>query len=116
MTPIDQYIFSKPVRLREVLDFLNEHILLFDTRIHATLKWKVPYYSGKGMLCYLNVTKDEKVELNYAKGYLFHSEVKSLIEFRGRTVVGGLVYTDLSEINLDVLNVTLAEAIRIDNV
>lgn len=116
MTPVEQYIFSKPDRIREVLDFLNEHILSFNTRIHATLKWKVPYYSGKGMLCYLNVTKDEKVELNFAKGYLFQKEVKSLIQFRGRTVVGGIVYSDLSEINLDVLNVTLAEAIRIDNV
>lgn len=116
MTLIDQYIFSKPDYLREVLDFLNQHILCFDPSIKSTIKWKVPYYSRKGPVCYLNVTKDSKVELNFTKAFIFDPNIRALIDFRGRTVVGGILFKNLEEIDVDTVNVTLQEAIRIDNV
>ena len=115
MTPIDQYIYSQPNHLGEVLDFLNVHILSIDSDIKASLKWKVPYYTKRQSLCYLNVIKTGKVELNFLKGYLFDNKVKQYLEFRKRTMVGGILMANLEDIDMEILTIVFNEALRLDN-
>lgn len=115
MTPVDQYIQSKPKSLSEVLDFLNEQILFFEVGIKSSIKWGVPYYSKKRSICYLNVVKGKEVELNFTKGNLFDPVIREELRFYGRTVVGGVRFKNLEEIDVDSLNYLLAEAMRIDN-
>ena len=115
MTPIDEYIYKQPKAIREVLDFLNEHILSLDQEVKSTLKWKVPYYNRRQALCYLNVLKLGKVELNFLKGYLFDSDKKHYLEFRNRKVVGGIILEDLENIDVEILDIVFEEALRLDN-
>ena len=115
MTPIHQYIYSKPKQISEVLDFLNDQITSFDSEIKSTLKWKVPYYTRRKSLCYLNVVKSGEVELNFTKGYLFGEKFKGRIEFNGRTVVGGMKYKNLEDVDVEILMEVLNESIRIDS-
>ena len=114
MTPIHQYIYSKPERISQVLDFLNEKILSLDVAIKSTLKWRVPFYIRNKPLCYLNVVKSGEVELNFTKGYLFEEEQKGNMKFNGRTLVGGIKYRNLEEIDVDILTEVMNEAIRVD--
>ena len=114
MTPIHQYIYSKPKHLSEVLDFLNDQILAFDQDIKSSLKWSVPYYTRRKSLCYLNVVRSGEVELNFTKGNLFNEGAKKLMKFNGRTVVGGIKYRSLELIDVEILNEVLAEAVRVD--
>jgi hypothetical protein len=114
MTPIHQYIYSKPKEISEVLDFLNEQILTFDPEIKSSVKWSVPYYTRRKSLCYLNVVKSGEVELNFTKGYLFSEDTKNLIKFNGRTVVGGIKYKSLDDIDVEIFVKVLKEAVSVD--
>jgi len=114
MTPVDQYIYSKPQHQKEVLDFLNVHILSLDDDIKCSLKWKVPYYNRNQAFCYLNVLKTGGVELNFLKGFLFNPEYKHYLEFRNRKVVGGIIIDNIENIEVDILDVVFQEALRLD--
>ncbi|MDF1698807.1 MAG: DUF5655 domain-containing protein [Saprospiraceae bacterium] len=114
MTPVDQYIYSKPPDLRDLLDFLNVYILAFNEGFNVSLKWSVPYYKLNNLLCYVNVVKGNKVELNFSKASLFQEELKGILEFRGRTVIGGVGYRSLEDVEEEILEILLLEAIRID--
>jgi len=115
MTPIDQYIYAQPKGISDVLDFLNDHIQSIDPNINASLKWKVPFYKRRQSLCYLNVLKSGKVELNFLKGYLFDSDKKQYLEFRKRTMVGGITLGNLENIDVEILDLVFSEALRLDD-
>ena len=115
MTPVQQYIYAKPKRISEILDFLNDQIVSFDAKIHSTLKWNVPYYSRTKSLCYLNVVRNGEVELNFTKGFLFDKRPKELIKFNGRSKVGGIKYSNLGEIDIEILLEVLSESVRVDS-
>lgn len=114
MTPIDQYIYKQSKEISEVLDFLNEHIMSIDQGIKSSIKWKVPYYKKRQSLCYLNVVKSGKVELNFLKGYRFETSKKQYLEFRKRTMVGGITLGNLADIDVEILDIVFNEALRLD--
>ena len=58
--------------------------------------------------------KSGDIELNFTKATLFDPEVKRHLDFKKRTVVGGIMYRDLADIDVFVLKEVLAEALRID--
>ena len=114
MTPVEQYIFKQSESTSDILDFLNVYIMSFDPMMKVAMKWSVPYYSRKKSICYLRVLQDNSIELNFTKGKAFKDQTKALLFFGKRTAIGGVQFTNLEDIDEDLLKLLMEEAIRID--
>lgn len=115
MTPLYEYIYRHDGEVREVLDFINEYIINHFPNINASIKWRVPYYTGNKQIGYQNVLKNGKtVELNFIHARKFNSDIQKLLNFRGRKIVGGVQYTSLEDIIEDNFEKLIEEAIRVD--
>ncbi len=67
MKSVDDFILKRDVSQRKVLNYLRQLIKSISPEIREEFKWKVPYYSYRGNLCYLNERKGT-VEIGFARG------------------------------------------------
>jgi len=62
-----RFIDQHPEPVQKRLKRLREIILSTHTEIKEEFKWKMPFYSFHGSLCYLN-TKGHYIDMGFAKG------------------------------------------------
>ncbi len=68
MSPaVDNYILDAAPEWQPILSELRYMILQLTPAIEESIKWKVPFYSYNGLLCYLNVRKKE-VDIGFYHG------------------------------------------------
>lgn len=117
MNAIEHYISRQDSEaIVDILDFLHGYMLDADMHITPSIKWKVPFYSRRKPLAYLNpVRKGSAVEINFFNARRFDPEVAQLLDFRDRVQIAGLIYQDIEEIDIALLDVVTEEALRIDD-
>lgn len=117
MNAIEHYISRQESEaVVDILDFLHRYMLDVDMHITSSIKWKVPFYSRRKPLAYLNlVRKGSAVEINFFNARRFEPEVAQLLDFRDRVQIAGLIYQDIEEIDIALLDVVTEEALRIDD-
>jgi len=116
MLGVDNYIYNREEPVRSVLDFVHQHLHGIDEQVTSSIKWRIPYYVRKKGLCYMNIpAKTVKVELNFPFARTFDPAVQELLDFRGRSVMAGIMLYSLETIDVEKLDIIIAEAIRIDN-
>lgn len=54
------------------------------------------------------------MELNFIRGHSFSDETKQYIDFRGRKLVGGILLSQLEDIDMEVFGLLMKEALRVD--
>lgn len=75
--PVDAYIRSCTPWQQEILHTLREGILESSPAIREMLKYKIPFYTCYGMLCYLDAKKD-RVVFGFCRGALLCNDEKLL--------------------------------------
>ena len=69
MKTILDFMLAQPENISELLyaahDYLTERLPQGGT---SSIKWNIPFYKGRGMLCYLNPHKDH-ITLGFPAGY-----------------------------------------------
>lgn len=107
----------------EILEALRD--LIFSCIPDATekLSYNVPFYYRHSRICFLwpssvswgNVTQEGTVRLGFSKGYLMRDEINYLDKAR-RKQVYWKDFSDIQEIDFDILKVYLYEAGFIDEI
>lgn len=68
---VDRYIYEFDEDHILIMEILREMIFKNVPEIEENIKWKMPCYSFKGLLCYINKEKKSgKVTLGFMEGFL----------------------------------------------
>ena len=114
MSPVEDFIYQMEGQQREVLLYLH-HILKNELNLQDKIRYKVPFYYGKSWICYLNPTKDNKIDLSFIYGNQLSNE-QGLLESRGRKQVCSITFDAVKNIPTQLIYDILQEAILLDEV
>ena len=82
--------------------------------LNATEKYGVPFYTLKSWICYINPLKNDAIELAFTRGNELIGQLE-VLDFKGRKQVGGFTLNRLDEVQLELIEMVLQEAIILDN-
>lgn len=113
MKLVDDYLNQiKEPKLRELAWFLHHFILTY-TYIYSKISYGIPFYYGQKWICYLNITKNHQLEWAFTRA----KEMKNssgLLQFKGRKLVAGLTLNSIDELDENLLNELMMDALRVD--
>jgi hypothetical protein len=110
---VSAFIENFPLNVQKMLNKIRSIILHSSSSIHESIKHKIPFYSHKGFLCYINPT-NEKVIIGFSHGAEFSNEDKFLIG-SGKSVRHA-IYRNLKEIKTARLRQLIYEALIINEI
>lgn len=110
---VDHYIFNFKEDTRLIFEVLRDFIHHQIPDVEESFKWKCPFYSYKGLLCYLNWdNKAKKVALGFIEGCLmddshgiFSTDTKQ---------VKKIFFSSVDELDEEILISYLSQAININ--
>lgn len=112
MNPVESYIYRLEGQEREIASYLHD---LFTERYGMTykLRYRIPFYDIKKWLCYISPQKKGGIELCFLHGR-WMQDPQGALDAKDRTQVYGITYHNLEDIDEDVLDVLITEAIELD--
>jgi hypothetical protein len=113
MDSILNFIFQYEGKQQEIMLLLHEQICSYPN-IQAQLQYRIPFYSRKRRLCYINPKNEGGVELAFVHGNKM-AEHLELLRSNGRKQVRGILYSDPAEIELEGLHLYLQDSLELDN-
>jgi hypothetical protein len=75
---VDEYVNKLPEKIQQLVEILRRVILTSSEQIQEQIKYKIPFYSFKGNLFYINPS-DEKVVLGFSRGADLPDEFRMLV-------------------------------------
>lgn len=76
---VDNYIFGFNEEEKLIMEVLRDVVFHFVPSVEESFKFKCPFYSYKGLLCYINwEKKTKKVILGFVEGFLFEDKYQLL--------------------------------------
>ena len=112
MEEVEFFILEQEGMQRAVLQYLHELISSYPNII-AKIRYKIPFYYQKSWLCYLNPTKDGRVELAFTRGNELSNE-QGLLQSNGRKQVFGITFSSIEEIKEELIHEIFQEALLLD--
>ena len=112
MNPVESYIDRLENEEREISSYLHD-ILTQRYGMTYKLRYKIPFYDIKKWLCYVNPQKKGGIELCFLHGR-WMEDPQGALDAKGRTQIYGITYHKLVEINEEILEVLIKEAIQLD--
>lgn len=112
MTAVEDFIYQYEGNQREILLYFH-HLLTIELNLEDKIRYKIPFYYGKSWICYLNPTKDEKIEYAFVRGNEL-SNTQGLLNSKGRKQVYSLAFEKVSDIPQAAIMEILQEAILLD--
>ena len=110
---VDEYISKLPENIQQLVEKLRRIILTSSEKIQEQIKHKIPFYSYKGQLCYINPS-DEKVVLGFSRGADLPDEFRMLVG-TGKSIRH--VVFDVSEkIDDDKVRILIYEALIVNEI
>jgi hypothetical protein len=110
----EEYIYAiKNTALKELALFLHNFMLSYNG-ITSKLSYKIPFYYRNSWICYLNITKENKLEFVFCRGVEMKNEA-GLLQFRGRKQVSGLLLESIDDLPLDILDELMSDAFNVDD-
>lgn len=112
MDAVTEYIYDKTGNEREILSYLHDSIRSLPG-IEVKIRFQIPFYYRKSWICYLNVLKKGGVELAFIRANELIS-VHHLLDFNNRKQVAGITFHKSKDIDMELVNLILLEAIDLD--
>ena len=110
---VNSFIEKFPLHIQRMIEKIRVIILNSAPGIHESLKYKIPFYTHKGLLCYINPT-NENVIIGFSQGAEFANEDKILVG-SGKTV-RHVIYKNIKEIKTEKLQHLIYEALIINEI
>ena len=113
MEPVELFILDLEVPQRDVFEYLHDLILSNYPELTPKIRYKIPFYYRKSWICYLNPTKNGRVELAFLRGRELSNE-QGLLQARNRKLVRGITFDSTVNIPEEALHEILQEALLLD--
>ena len=113
MSPAEDFIYRFEGPQHHVLRYFHR-LLTEEMDLTCTMRFKIPFYDRKSWICYLNPTKDGKVELAFTRGNEL-SNAQGLLQHRGRKQISGIVFGSLDDIPEQAIREVIHEALMLDD-
>ncbi len=117
---VDDFLEFLPKDERKIVDVLRNLVFQCLPDAREKLSYNVPYFFGKQRIAFIwpasvpwGMSQTEGVLLGFCKGHLMRDPYK-ILDRTNRKVVGTLLFTDLTQIDEDVIREYLFEAGEID--
>jgi len=114
MTDTENFILQFSGHQRAVLEYFH-HLFTEELQLTNKVRYKIPFYDGKTWICYLNPTKDAKIELVFLRGREL-SNAQGLLNHKDRKMVSGIEFASVAEIPINAMNEIIQEAIYLDEI
>ena len=112
MEDAQEFILDYSNSQREVLQYFHDLMTSYP-EIISKIRYKIPFYYRRSWICYLNPTKDGKIEFAFTRGNELSNQ-QGLLESKGRKQVYGITVSNINEIPKDTINEIIQEAILLD--
>jgi len=112
MNPVEDFIYEKEGKQREILILLHD-LLTNDFDLQPKIRYKIPFYYRKSWVCYLNPLKDGGVDFAMIRGNELSNE-QGLLDSHGRKQIWSVHFHDIEKIPLKTIFEILQEAIILD--
>ncbi|MBT8327234.1 MAG: DUF1801 domain-containing protein [Bacteroidia bacterium] len=113
MSSVIDYIYNQKGSQHELFLMLHNFISEY-SEIEASLKYKIPFYAKEKVICYLNPVKPIGVELVFWNALKMKDSLP-LLDMKKRKWFAGITYRNLEDIDFDVLDKMIKEAIKCDS-
>ena len=112
MNTVENYILGLDGQQRAIIAFLHNH-LRGHHELDPKIRWKIPAYSLKSLICYLNPIEQDGVELAFFRGNKL-SNAQGVLSLKGRKLVAGIDIYQQEDIEFRFLDQIINEAIILD--
>ncbi len=106
------FIYQFEGEQRNVLLYFHR-LFTQDFNLEAKIRFKIPFYYGISWICYLNPTKNGKIELAFVRGNELSND-HGLLLSKGRKQVYGIEFGHTAEIPISDMHEVIQEAILLD--
>jgi len=113
MDTVEKYINRFPAELADLAVAIRRIILDAHPCMTERLSYGIPFFYCGTWVCYLNLTKDFRLELGFCKGHLLHDPEGRLLA-KGRKLVRSLQFQSLDDIDEQELNEFLGQAVKLN--
>jgi len=97
----------------DTIKYLHQFIASYPD-IKSKIMFTTPFYTRNKWLMYSNKLKNGTVELCFVNAKLFTNHLEYL-DFKKRKQVAGITYKQVTDIDENVVDLLINEAIRVDN-
>lgn len=111
MTVID-YIYAKTGGQHELFLILHNFLAEYEG-VRADIKYKIPFYSKTKPVCYISPQKNGGVEVVFWSALMMKDSLP-LLDLKKRKWMAGLTYNSVKEIDFEVLDSIVLEALVCD--
>ncbi len=112
MGEAEDFIYQFEGNQRETMLYFH-NLLTRDLGLEDKIRFKIPFYYRKSWICYLNPTKEKKIEFAFVRGNEL-SNSQGLLINKGRKQVYSIDFEKVSDIPFRAINEIIQEAIFID--
>lgn len=112
MSEAENFIYQFEGNQREVMLYFH-NLLVTELNLTDKIRFKIPFYYGKSWICYLNPTKDNKIEFAFTRGNEL-SNFQGLLHSKGRKQVYSIEFEKISNIPHQIINEIIQEALLLD--
>jgi hypothetical protein len=110
---VTAYVEKLPTDIQKMVNKIRSIILNSAMEIEESIKYKIPFYSHKGLFCYINPT-NEKVIIGFSHGAEFSNEGNFLLG-SGKTV-RHVIFKNLKDIKKAKFQSLVYEALIINEI
>jgi hypothetical protein len=110
---VTAYVEKLPTDIQKMVNKIRSIILNSAMEIEESIKYKIPFYSHKGLFCYINPT-NEKVIIGFSHGAEFSNEYNLLVG--SGKAVRHVIFKHLKDIKTAVLQHLIFEALIINEI
>lgn len=113
MSAVEVYIAEQEPTQKQIMNILHDLIMRYD-RMSAKIRFRIPFYYQKSWVCYLNPVKNNGVELCFVRANELSNE-NGHLNFKDRKQVAGITYYSHKNIDENIINEVLSEALILDD-
>ncbi|MDB5119162.1 MAG: hypothetical protein JWN56_380 [Sphingobacteriales bacterium] len=110
---VDRYIYEFDQDSILVMEVLRDMVFHHVPEIEENIKWRIPCYSWKGLLCYINKEKkSNKVVLGFIEGASMQDEYG--IFNTDTSQIRKLLFQTIDDLNEEIIVAFLKQAVEIN--
>lgn len=114
LSAINDFILGLDGQQKAIVSYLHQR-LSDHHGLSQDIRYKIPMYSQKTWVCYLNPIKNNGIELAFAKGHLLSNDQGILLQKKRRFVAGIDLY-NVNKIPEKSIDEIVQEALILDSI